>query len=104
MPERVEKHADVHLVVGGLRLFGRFFRYIRPYRDKVTLGVLLLFVGVPLGQISFFLNRYLWDNVLLSSDRPTDQRLSMFFAIVGLQAVMWLISTVFNITRNILSW
>ena len=41
----------------GLRLFLRFFRYIRPYRDKMTLGILLLFVGVPIGQIGHYLNR-----------------------------------------------
>src|SRR5438067_8556025 len=75
-----------------VRLFIRFFVYLRPYRDKVVLGILLMFVGVPLGQVGNFLNRYLWDNVLLSADRPTDQRLSLFFAIVGLQALMWVIS------------
>src|SRR5207247_2395128 len=87
-----------------LQLFLRFFRYIRPYRDKVVLGILLMFVGVPLGQVGFFLNRYLWDNVLLSADRPTDQRLSMFFGIVGLQAGMWLISQTFNVIRQVLGW
>src|SRR5690242_7886055 len=63
----------------GLRLFRRFFPYLRPYRDKVVLGILLVFVGVPMGQIGFFLNKFLWDNVLLNYDRPTDERLSMFF-------------------------
>jgi ATP-binding cassette, subfamily B, bacterial MsbA len=88
----------------GARVFFRFFRYLRPYRDKVVLGILLLFVGVPIGQTGFFLSRYLWDNVLLSSDRPTDQRLSMLFGIVGLQALMWMVSTLFSIIRQVLGW
>src|SRR4051794_16547781 len=66
-----------------VRLFSRFFRYLRPYRDKVALGILLMFVGVPLGQVGNFLNRYLWDDVLLAFGRPTDQRLSLFFGIVA---------------------
>jgi subfamily B ATP-binding cassette protein MsbA len=88
----------------GLRLFRRFFPYLRPYRDKVLLGILLVFIGVPMGQIGFFLNKFLWDRVLLDYDRPTNERLSMFFSIVGLQAVLWLISNVFRVTREILGW
>jgi subfamily B ATP-binding cassette protein MsbA len=87
-----------------MRLYFRFLHHVRPYRDKMVLGVLLMFVGVPVGQIGNFLNRYLWDNVLLSADRPTDQRLSMFFGIVGLQALLWLISNLFGTLRWILGW
>jgi subfamily B ATP-binding cassette protein MsbA len=87
-----------------VKLFFRFFKYIRPYKDKVALGILLMFIGVPIGQIGVFLNRYLWDNVLLALDRPTTERLSMFFAIVGLQFAMWLIALVFNQTRWIMGW
>ena len=63
------------------RLFFRFFRYLAPYWDKVVLGILLIFVGVPLGQIGFYLGRYQVDNVLLAYDKPTKERLSLFFAI-----------------------
>jgi ATP-binding cassette, subfamily B, bacterial MsbA len=87
-----------------LRVFCRFFRYLHPYRDKVILGVLLLFVGVPIGQVGFFLGRYQVDNVLLSPDRPTDERFSLFFGILALQAVMWLIATLFGTLRWILGW
>jgi ATP-binding cassette, subfamily B, bacterial MsbA len=87
-----------------VHLFFRFFRYLHPYRDKVVLGILLMFVGVPIGQIGFFLSRYQIDNVLLSPDRPTDQRFSLFFGILALQAVMWLIATLFGTLRWILGW
>ena len=79
-----------------IRLFARFFRYVRPYRDKLVLGILLIFVGVPLGQIGYFLSRYLWDDVLLSSDRPTDQRISMFF---GQELEMFVLPPTMAITR-----
>jgi len=87
-----------------VQLFFRFFKYIRPYKDKVVLGILLMFVGVPIGQIGVFLNKYLWDNVLLNFDRPTTERLSMFFSIVGLQFAMWLVALTFNQTRWIMGW
>src|SRR5437870_10931130 len=74
------------------RLFFRFFHYLTPYWDKVVLGILLIFVGVPLGQIGFYLGRYQVDNVLLAYDKPVKQRLSMFLGLLGLQVVMWLIS------------
>lgn len=87
-----------------VRLFFRFFHYLRPYKDKVVLGILLLFIGVPIGQVGFFLNRFLWDNIILNTDNPTDERLTMFFAVVGLQSVMWLVSNIFNVTRQIMGW
>src|SRR5262249_20606731 len=87
-----------------VRLFFRFFRYLRPYRDEVVLGILLMFIGVPLGQVGFFLNRYQVDRVLLASERPTDQRLSLFWGLSGLQALLWLISTLFSALRSILGW
>jgi ABC-type multidrug transport system fused ATPase/permease subunit len=87
-----------------IHLFRRFLVYLHPYRDKVVLGILLMFVGVPIGQTGSYINRYLWDKVLLSYDRPTDQRLSMFFGIVGLQMVMWLVSHSFSVIRQILGW
>src|SRR5436305_9139888 len=87
-----------------VRLFFRFLRYLAPYWDKVVLGILLIFVGVPLGQVGFYLGRYQVDRALLAYDRPTDQRFSIFFGILGLQAVMWVISTVFSALRGILGW
>src|SRR5438445_1995499 len=87
-----------------VRVFFRFFHYLAPYWDKVVLGILLIFVGVPLGQIGFYLGRYQVDNVLLAYDRPTKQRLSLFFGLLGLQVVLWLISQFFSTLRWILGW
>jgi ATP-binding cassette, subfamily B, bacterial MsbA len=86
------------------RLFGRFFRYLSPYWNEVVLGILLIFVGVPLGQIGFYLSRYQVDRVLLADDKPTDQRFSLFFGIIGIQVGMWLISTLFSTLRWIVGW
>jgi ATP-binding cassette, subfamily B, bacterial MsbA len=87
-----------------VRLFFRFFHYLTPYWDKVVLGILLIFVGVPLGQIGFYLGRYQVDNVLLAYDKPAKQRLSLFFGLLGLQAGMWLISHFFSTLRWVLGW
>jgi ABC-type multidrug transport system fused ATPase/permease subunit len=86
------------------RTFWRFFRYIYPYKSKVILGMLLVIVGVPLGEVGVFLGRYLVDDVILNTDASVLQRLNLFFIVVGLQALLWFISHVFGIVRQIIGW
>ncbi len=86
------------------RTFWRFFRYIYPYKSKVILGMLLVIVGVPLGEIGVFLTRYLVDDVILNTDASLTQRLNLFFIVVGIQALLWFISHVFSVVRQVIAW
>lgn len=84
--------------------FWRFFRYIYPYKRKVILGMLLVIIGVPLGEVGVFLTRYLVDDVILNTDSSTTQRLNLFFIVVGIQALLWFISHISSIVRQIIGW
>ena len=59
---------------------------------------------MPLGQIGFYLSRYQVDRVMLAYDHPIKERFSLFFALLALQAGMWLISNLFSTLRWILGW
>ena len=84
--------------------FWRFFRYIYPHKRKVVLGMLLVIIGVPLGEVGVFLTRYLVDDVILNADASIAQRLNLFFIVVGLQALLWFISHISGVIRQIIGW
>ncbi|MCS6860724.1 MAG: ABC transporter ATP-binding protein/permease [Abditibacteriales bacterium] len=86
------------------RVFWRFFRYCTPYKDKIILIVLLMFVAVPLDQFSVFLSRYLVDEVLLKPGLAVDHRIVMMLTVIGLQAGLWVASRLFYFTRQIMSY
>jgi ABC-type multidrug transport system fused ATPase/permease subunit len=87
-----------------LRVFWRFFRYCTPYKDKIILIVLLMFVAVPLDQFSVFLGRYLVDEVLLKPGLAVDHRIMMMFTVIGVQAALWLTSRFFYFLRQIMGY
>jgi ABC-type multidrug transport system fused ATPase/permease subunit len=84
--------------------FWRFFRYIHPYKRKVALSMLLVIIGVPLGEVGVFLTRYLVDDVILNTDASTAQRLNLFFFVVGIQVLLWFISLISGIIRQVIGW
>ena len=84
--------------------FWRFFKYLYPHKTKVILGMLLIMVGVPLREISVFLNRYLVDEVILNIDLPVDRRLQLLFIVFGIMFLMYVISNISQITRRIIGW
>ncbi len=84
--------------------FWRFFKYLYPHKTKVILGMLLIMVGVPLGEISVFLNRYLVDEIILNYDLPIDRRLQLFFIVFGIKVLLWVISHVFRVIQRIIGW
>ena len=84
--------------------FWRFFKYLYPHKTKVILGMLFIMVGVPLREISVFVNRYLVDDVILNFDLPVDRRLQLLFIVFGIKFLMYVISNVSQITRRILGW
>ena len=84
--------------------FWRFFKYLYPHKTKVILGMLFIMVGVPLREISVFVNRYLVDDVILNIDLPVDRRLQLLFIVFGIKFLMYVISNVSQITRRILGW
>jgi ABC-type multidrug transport system fused ATPase/permease subunit len=87
-----------------LRVFWRFFRYCTPYKDKIILIVLLMFVAVPLDQFSVFLSRYLVDEVLLKPGLAVEHRIVMMLTVIGLQAGLWAAARLFYFTRQIMSY
>ncbi len=84
--------------------FWRFFKYLYPHKTKVILGMLFIMVGVPLREISVFVNRYLVDDVILNINLPVDRRLQLLFIVFGIKFLMYVISNVSQITRRILGW
>ena len=66
--------------------------------------MLFIMVGVPLREISVFVNRYLVDDVILNIDLPVDRRLQLLFIVFGIKFLMYVISNVSQITRRILGW
>ena len=97
--ENDQEHAE-----HGFRTFWRFFRYVFPYKSKLILGMLLVIVGVPLGEIGVFLGRYLVDEVILNTDIGLDRRLTLFFIVVALQALLWFVSHISSVIRQIIGW
>jgi ATP-binding cassette, subfamily B, bacterial MsbA len=85
-------------------VYWRFFKYLRPYKNKVILCILLVFVGTPIGTLGLFLNRYLIDNVILNVEAPTATRLTQFWIIIAAQISMWFIGRTSTIIRQIIGW
>jgi len=84
--------------------FARFIRFLWPYKDKVILMMLLIIVGVPLGEIGLFMYRYLVDEVILNEEGPFSQRLKIFYIVLGIQLIMWIIHHSFSVVRQIFSY
>jgi len=95
---------DDVLEKGQWKALWRFLYFLYPHRYKVVLILLMTFVGVPLGQISVMMNRYLVDDVLLNDQEAGAVRMRMFFIIVGFQAVMWLISRIMYFVRQVMNF
>jgi ABC-type multidrug transport system fused ATPase/permease subunit len=85
-------------------IYWRFFRYLRPYTRIGILYLLLLFVGVPLGQVGTFLNKYLVDGAILNVQAPTDDRLRLFWLMLGAQAGLWAIQRISSTLSQIIRW
>ena len=107
--------ADVELAAAGrgsrydkfrreFQTFCRFMCLLKPYKDKLTLIILLIFVGVPLGELGLFLNRYLLDDVILAEDRTMDQRLSLLVVILLTQLTIWVVQHGMNVIQQIMSF
>lgn len=86
------------------RTFWRFFKYCLPYKDKVLLTVLTIFVAVPLSEIGAFLWRYQVDEIILNVEESVDRRLFMFWCVISIQVLMTSIHHLLGIMRRILGW
>jgi len=87
-----------------VRTFWRFFRLVFPYFDKVVLMMLLIIVGVPLGEIGLFLWRYTVDEIIMVADKPMALRLQQFGMVLCYQLCMWFVFHGFGIIRQIMGF
>lgn len=82
----------------------RFWVFVRPYRGKFFLGILLLLFSVPLAQFALFLTRDVTNKALLATGLTADERWSTVVGIVGLQAVFYFSSAILGMCREVLEW
>ncbi|CAN5583208.1 ABC transporter ATP-binding protein [soil metagenome] len=63
--------------------FRRIVSTFRPYRGTVTIvGVLILIISA-IGLINPLLIKVVFDDIILASDQPTDERLQLLWLVVG---------------------
>jgi ABC-type multidrug transport system fused ATPase/permease subunit len=82
----------------------RFFRYVLPYRRKILLSILTIFVGVPITQFGRFVDRYLVDEVILNVADPVAARLTLFWIIMAAQVAIWVVGRMLLMLRQVLGW
>jgi len=78
-----------------------FVKLLLPFKRKAILIMLLILVGVPMGQIGMFLGRFLIDDVVLDTEKSIDERLVLLGIILGVQLVFWIIQHSFGVLRQI---
>jgi ATP-binding cassette, subfamily B, bacterial MsbA len=84
--------------------FFRFLKLLAPYKTKVILIMLLILVGVPLGEIGMFLGRVMIDDVVLNFDATVDERLNLLYILLAVQIGFWLIHHAFRVVREVISY
>lgn len=87
-----------------LRVYAYFFRFIRPYLGAFILISVLMFIQIPVSQLSLFLTRNLTDQALLAVDRPTADRMATMYNILLVQGGFWLTGQLLWKTREYLNW
>ena len=63
--------------------FRRIAATFKPYRGKVTVVGILILVISAIGLINPLLIKVVFDDVILASDEPTDDRLQLLWLVVG---------------------
>lgn len=87
-----------------LRVLGRFWTFVKPYRGKFFLTIGLLLCSVPLSQFALFLTRDVTNQALLATGLSADERWSTVITIVGIQAIFFLTSAFLGTWREVLEW
>lgn len=80
------------------------WKFVRPYRSKFILGLLLLLVAVPLGQFAIFLTREVTNTALTAVQLSSEERWSIVLRIIGLQFAFWLSSQLISVMREVIEW
>ncbi len=94
-----------HISLGeSLRVLRRLWGFVRPYRGKFVLSILLLLLSVPLAQFALFLTRDVTNKALLATHLTADERWSIVLSIVGLQALFYFSSALLSTCREVLEW
>ena len=84
--------------------FFRFLKLLAPYKSKVVLLLLLILVGVPLGEIGMFLSRVMIDDVILNFDATVGERLNLLYVLLAVQVGFWLVHHAFGVVRQVMSY
>ncbi|HMS56357.1 MAG TPA: ABC transporter ATP-binding protein [Fimbriimonadaceae bacterium] len=87
-----------------IRVLGRVWQYVRPYRSKFFLAILFVLLTVPLTQLAIFLTRDVANKALLAVGSTVDQRWETVLGLIGLQALFLFASSLFWIIREVLEW
>ena len=86
------------------KTFWRFVKLLLPFRNKAILIMLLVLVGVPLGEIGLFLWRAMVDDVVLNLDKPLGERLTLFFILCGIQLLFWVLHHSMGVLRQVFAF
>ncbi|MBS1705421.1 MAG: ABC transporter ATP-binding protein [Armatimonadetes bacterium] len=87
-----------------LRVLKQCWKFVRPYRSKFYLGILLLLLAVPLAQFSLFLTRDVTNKALLATNLSAAERWNTVLHIVTLQAIFYFSSAILSTGREVLEW
>ena len=101
---RVGKASGLDRIGREAKTFWRFAKLLLPFKDKAILIMLLVLVGVPLGEIGLFLWRVMVDDVVLNLDKPLGERLTLFFILCGIQLLFWVLHHSMGVLQQIFAF
>lgn len=87
-----------------LRVMSRVWKYVRPYRSKFFLAIILMLLAVPMTQLALFLTRDVANRALLAVGSTVEERWRIVVSIVILQSIFLLASSFLWIMREVLEW
>ena len=83
--------------------FRRIAATFKPYRGKVTIVGVLILVISAIGLINPLLIKVVFDDVILASDQPTDERLQLLLLVVGAMIATPIVNGVLGLWQTYLN-
>lgn len=102
--KRFQSQSGLAALKKNFGIFFYFFRFIKPYKSKIGLGIVSLLLATPFGILSTYLTKPLVDEVVLATDKSLAERVSQFWYIIGLQVLLWFIGRMIVNVQAIVSW
>ena len=81
----------------------RIVSTFRPYRSKVAVVGLLIFVVSAIGLINPLLIKVVFDDVILAVDKPTDERLQLLWIVVAAMIAAPIVNGAFGLWQTYLN-